>query len=226
LSECTGKKYRDKLHAFELGMLSDSDRRLLEIHLLECKDCFDEARSMKESTELLRDDPDIKDAVKQISAGDKHVSESILHKVKRLLWPADSKFAFVKPVTAIILLIIIAYPVYRLGFYKPSEFRQTINLFPMRAEGQNILLLEMGGDVVINFVYEDAIPGNIYNIIITSRDGEIIYSNKKFDNFNDSGMGSTILPVNKFKPGDYILEISDPSFDRTFDRFIYYFKAE
>lgn len=222
---CREPKYEDMLHAFELGMLSDSNREKLEIHLLECDHCFENARGLADAAVLLRDDPDVKQFIDHIDKK-KQPSKPARHKILNLLWPEKPRYILAKPIVILILFLIVSYPIYRFGVYQPSGYQQTINLFPMRGGNANIISLEKGGEVIVNFVFENAKPGKLYDITISTRDGEIIYSDNKFSNFNTSGLGSIALPVNEFEKGDYVLNIVDPTSDERDSTYTYYFKAE
>jgi hypothetical protein len=222
---CTEPKYADMLHAFELGMLSDADRERLEIHLLKCEHCFEKAKALKPATRLLRDDPDVRQFIIQ-AAEERDLSKQRRPRILNLLWPEKPRFVLPKPLSLLILLVVLSYPVYRLGFHKSPGYTQTVNLFPMRGGGQSMVSLEKGGDVIINFVFEQAVPGKDYRIVLAARDSDVVYSDDDFADFNRSGLGTVRLPVNRFKEGDYVLEIYDPALDKAENRVVYYFKAE
>ncbi len=63
MAEPDHHKYREMLHAYELGLLSEEERRLFELHLMECNDCFEKVSSFAESAVLLNEDSDIKEMV-------------------------------------------------------------------------------------------------------------------------------------------------------------------
>lgn len=225
MDECREPKYEDMLHAFELGMLSDANREKLEIHLLECDHCFEKANDLRDAAVLLKDDSDVKRLIDQIDKK-KELSKPARHKILNLLWPEKPRYILAKPLVILILFLIVSYPIYRFGVYQPSRYQQTINLFPMRGGNFDIISLENDGEVIINFVYENAEPDNIYHITISTRDGDIIYSDDKFSGFNGSGLGSITLPVGKFDRGRYALSIADPASDNRDSTSTYYFKAE
>ena len=45
--DCTNKRFADMLHHYELGMLTDEQRREFELHLLECDYCFGRVEKLK-----------------------------------------------------------------------------------------------------------------------------------------------------------------------------------
>ncbi len=225
MDECREPKYEDMLHAFELGMLSDNDREKLQIHLLGCDHCFDKARDFEDATILLRDDPDVKQTIDQIDKK-KQPSKPARLKILNLLWPEKARFIPAKPLIMIILLMMVSYPIYRFGFDQQSDYTQTINLFPLRGGKQKIVSLKRGGEVIVNFVYENVKPGKFYQIELKSRDGDVIYSDDKFSNFNTSGLGSITFPSSEFEKGGYILSIVDPKSDKRDSISTYYFQVE
>ena len=223
---CIDPKFRDLLHAFELDMLSESDRNTLEAHLLECESCFDDARSMLHESGLLRHNREIRDLIHKIMSKKENHADSVFRRIRNVLWPDNPRLAFIKPLIVLILLAAISYPVYQIGFHKSQVYRQTLNLFPMRGGGINIVHLEKGGDVDINFVFEDVSSGRKYILLIKNLNGDLVYSDSSFSDFNSSGAGSIILPVDKLDAGNYALEIADPLSANPDDNIIYYFKVK
>jgi tetratricopeptide (TPR) repeat protein len=63
MAECRDKKYKEMLHAYELGLLSDKDRMAFETHLIECDYCFEKVQRMETASRMIRDDSDIRQAV-------------------------------------------------------------------------------------------------------------------------------------------------------------------
>ncbi len=67
MSKCTDKRFEKMLYAYELGMLSDTDRRELELHLLDCRQCNQKALSFEPAAQIIRTDPDIKTEMQQLA---------------------------------------------------------------------------------------------------------------------------------------------------------------
>jgi hypothetical protein len=225
MSECIEPKYRDMLHAFELGILPDHDTRNLEVHLLQCDHCFETAQEFSGATRLLREDKDIKDSIIKISKK-KALSESPILKILTLLWPEKPRFILAKPVSIFIMLLIISIPVYKILLDKPSTYQQTVNLFPLRGGEKDLLSLEKGGKAIINFVCEDAGPGIAYHVEIAALNGDILYSNEDYSDFNESGMATIIIPLDSFNRGRYTLIITDKSIEPPEVKQKYYFSVE
>ena len=64
---CGNKKFEDLFHAYELGMLSDADRKEFEMHLMVCEACFDDAQKLAEAAELVRHDDDIREVIEDVA---------------------------------------------------------------------------------------------------------------------------------------------------------------
>jgi len=57
---CTDKRFAQLLYAYELGMLDESDRAALELHLLDCEYCFARAEKFAPAAELLRESQSVR----------------------------------------------------------------------------------------------------------------------------------------------------------------------
>ncbi len=62
--ECIDKRFQEMLHHYELGMLSDDDRRSMELHLIECESCLEEALQFQHSARLMKTDPEVRGTVR------------------------------------------------------------------------------------------------------------------------------------------------------------------
>jgi len=60
MADCTEKRFEHMLYAYELGMLSEEQRRELELHLLDCDSCHDKVAQFESTARLLRHDADIR----------------------------------------------------------------------------------------------------------------------------------------------------------------------
>ncbi len=69
MSRCTNTILGDKLYAYEVGMLTDDDRREIEIHLLECPYCHERVLQFQEAATLLRYDPDVRETIGELAEG-------------------------------------------------------------------------------------------------------------------------------------------------------------
>jgi len=68
MKECSDKRYRDLLHAYELGMLDDDRRRAFEAHLLECDACYEQVRRFQAASRLLNQDWEVRNLAARAGA--------------------------------------------------------------------------------------------------------------------------------------------------------------
>ena len=227
MEECLDRSLQDQLHAYELGLLADERRKKVQEHLLECGICFEKVSRLHEAIRLIRTDRDIRAVVESV-VRDEVAIKSVWIKLKQLVWPKDTRAIFIKPLTIAILLLMLAYPVYRIGFYtnEKSVTQQVIKLYPVRTSSQTVISMEKGGQVAINFVFDGGQPGYSYEIRINSFKGEEIYTDYNYSGFNDSGRGCITIPIDRFSPGVYALRITDPGGEPLYNEQEYYFRVE
>jgi len=67
VSECHDKKVAELLYAFELGLLSDEERALVEQHIIECDHCFADLQRTAEAARLLKLDAETRRQVRELT---------------------------------------------------------------------------------------------------------------------------------------------------------------
>lgn len=229
MSSCTNIETGRRLHDYELDTLSTEDKQQFELHLYECDHCMSRVREFMDVSRIIRHDPDFRAIVQDIAAEldkKKQPIKPARSKILNLLWPETPRFALARLIPALVLLLIISFPIYRLIDNLRPDYRQTINLFPIRGGEKTVLLSEKGGQAVINFVIENPVPAGIYEIQISSEEGKDVYSNKGFSEFNEQGMGSVILPLDSLGKGGYKLTISEATGDSLETAGEYYFTVK
>lgn len=220
MSHCTNPQLSEKLFAFELGMLSDIESAEVEAHIYECEACFESAKKFLPAAGLLRHDPEVKD----LAGTEIDITREEDEGSKGSLVGGSLR----KYLLAALLVLAAAYPAYWLAFESGSTYQvaQVLTLTPMRSSGNNLVSLEMAGEVSIEFVVEEYKPGAEFNLLLTSMGGDTLFSDISYDDFTADGLGAFSLPVGLFRQDSYLLTISDPS-----GRFIEYplqytFRAE
>ena len=210
INECTDTGLREKLLAYELGMLTDDERQELELHLYNCEACFNDIDQFANWSEYLRNSQRIRDSILADSP------------------PATkSRTAITRFVLLTAVIIIIAVPVYKFWYdERSSEIVQQLKLVPVRSQTNNIIHLDRGGTAKIQFVVEGAVVENPLQVAIISRAGDTVYTDENFMNFTVQGKGILELPVDSFEPGFYTLKISDSSRHLTDSMIQYPFKVK
>ncbi len=67
MSSCSNKKFKDMIHHYELGLLSDSDRDALELHFLDCDECYTSYSDFRQAARQLRENNRVQDAIADLS---------------------------------------------------------------------------------------------------------------------------------------------------------------
>lgn len=199
MSRCTDPIYHDMLHAWELGMLSDDDRRRFELHLLQCDACAGEAGQFLQPSRLLRNDPDFRPSANEVSfdlpAG-KVKTSTVRRNVTRVL-------------LAFAAVLILAVPVYRWMRAPGDESApvQQLKLVPTRGSGEDIVRRDQGGSLEIRFYVEGASAALPYRVKVSTQHGLPVYTNDKFSDFSNSGTGVLVLQVDDLDTGLYALTV-------------------
>ncbi len=66
MSKCTDKRIQDMLFAYELGQLSEEERREIGVHIIECTACYEEIKKLRAMSAMLRDDSDARDCINRV----------------------------------------------------------------------------------------------------------------------------------------------------------------
>ncbi len=227
MDKCSEPLLENILHAYELGILSDPDREIIELHMMKCEHCFNKSLKFKKTARLLREDEDIKGEIKRIDSEKPHKT-STLASLIYWLWPEKPKSVLLKPAIIIGLILIISYPAYKTFLEKDVTIQpvQILNLYPFRGGQQNVISLDKNGQIVINFVCESAEPGKFYGVTVKTEEGAITFADDRFTGFNASGMGSVRIPSNDFRKGRYSLAVTDMSDEKPVVLQEYYFRVE
>ena len=211
MKDCTNKRLRQKLFAYELVMLDDEERRELEEHLYECDTCYNDVEQFAGWAEYLRDEKQVRDSV--LAGEHQHDKRNKKPIITRLL-------------ITVAAVLILSVPTYFYLFQPPDiDVTQRINLTPMRDLGSHVIDLGLGGVVEIAFVAEEARRGADYRVTITARDRTVIYQ-ETFSDFSESRQGVLVFPVETFKAGFYSLAVIDPSGSPPVTIAEYTFRAE
>ena len=67
MNDCSDKHFKDMLYAYELGLLSDEERRELELHMLECEHCRKETQEFRQVARHIMQDPIIRESIQHMA---------------------------------------------------------------------------------------------------------------------------------------------------------------
>lgn len=198
--------YEKLLGAYELGFLSDEERKEFEEHYFDCESCFQQVSEFQEAARLLRNDHAVFETAKDVmdssySEGDRSIGSWLTRTV-------DRRFRFAGTIVAAALVFLLAIPTYRLMFV--GRNLQTVRLVFARGEmADRAVDLGSREDVELKFRYDNAKPGSRYFVTVSSMAGSRIFSDSSFSEFSDQGRGSIVIPIEAFSAGFYSLSLSD-----------------
>jgi len=225
--KCTDPQLGELLYTYELDLLPEEDMGKFETHLFSCEYCQTQLEGFEKEADLLSKDDGFK-KIAQKAAGRRLTSlNSIGEKLYPYLRPITSVFS--KPAFAYLLIFLMIIPAYH-GLKRRPDRRirpvQTIQLFFDRAPADDALKIRLKSDGLICFVFEEAVSGKLYQVVIESEGGQTVFRHDAFNNFDEYGTGRLLFPQDKMKPGAYRVILTDPTSAPPFKKRQYEFKIE
>jgi hypothetical protein len=222
MDNCTEPRFQQMIHAFEVGLLTEEDRKAFELHLLDCDACSDEVRSFLRFSGPIRHDPDLRPDEKEV--------ESIMStgrdgRPAATRKDAKSRSWTVRLLTIAAALVVLAVPTYWVTKDADEGVLQKINFGPMRGSSGGIVDLQSGGRVEFSFVLDDASAETIGRVTVLSRSGDVLFVDSSYADFDPSGGGRITLPISGFEEGFYQLIVEDPSGSLAIPKRIYNFRV-
>ncbi len=213
MSRCTDPDMGKLLHAFELDQLDSDLKEQFEIHLLSCEDCFEQVSRFENVASLLRSDADVKELVSspagfvETETASVEETQSLWARLRGYLWP-ETNF-FLRPVVTYFIVLLLAYPAY-LGIRhmdeQPVQGMQSLLLTGTRALSDS--RVDSGLPLVVMFRIAGARDGQTYRVVVKTEDGQVIYKNDRFDDFNDREMATLLLSAGSLNAGRYRIEVT------------------
>jgi len=215
MSSCVDKSLGKLLHNYELGLLSEEDKKQLELHLFECDYCRGLAGEFLDLSRMLRYDPDAQAILEEISVETdtgKENGPKKLPLISRLLLAAAA-------------VLMLAIPVYKYVLQNGSpSISQTVILFPTRSSANAIIDIDKGGTVEFKFHVSEGFDASV-NLTLVRVGGDTVETQADYSDFDENGTGSLTLPVSTFSEGHYSL-IIEPTVDSIgAERLQYLFRA-
>ena len=171
MGECTNKHYKDLLHFYELGMLSEDDHKKFEIHLIECENCFNKVQQFKNVAKHIRQYTDVREVVKEIAEkGDLSLKTNGVEKKRifgKKIWHSLVPTSII---TAIVLAFLILKP-WKIDFQPSgeaiaSENRIAIMYFENLSDPTDSLKI---GEIAANLLMTDLAESQYLNIVSSQR---------------------------------------------------------
>lgn len=211
MKRCIDTQIGKLLHEYEMGWLSDRDNERFELHLMDCEFCFAEVERFKNVARLLSEDEEIITTVTELVGTDDR-PEGVRSRLRNLFWPKTNFFlkpAFAYTVVILLSAIIIQEIFIPSGWENRVRQVQMIDLVSTRGPLLTIHP-EPEKDLILNFGFEDAVNGRLYQINLKSEKEGLLYSDHRFA-FDSRQAGRLVIPYGSLSEGEYILIIEDPA---------------
>ncbi|MBN1212173.1 MAG: tetratricopeptide repeat protein [candidate division Zixibacteria bacterium] len=121
MSECIDKHFEEKLHHYELGLLSEEERCELELHLLECEHCYNRLARFARAVDLMKHSRKVRDLAREMSEGETvdavEVATDIRKpKFRKIIWPTLVPIS----IAAVLVFLFLILKDWQLEF-RPSQ---------------------------------------------------------------------------------------------------------
>jgi len=197
VSQCTNTELGKLLHNYELDLLSEEDRRRFEMHLYDCRHCLTQVQEFMDVARMIEHDSDARAIVSDI-AGEADVGKSRSRKKSTTI---------IRFLIAAVIVVALAVPAYRYWLQpERTSVVQTLEFRPARTGGSDVVYLDKGGELEINFFVAEGYQGEV-DLTITSVADVTVIDEPGFADINGQGLGSITLPVSTFTVGHYMLTI-------------------
>ena len=223
---CTDPAVGSMLFAYEIGALNTEEVDRFELHLLECRHCFETARQFASYARIIRDDRVVRTEITRVGQAEAE-GLSFWRRTWQYLWP-DVPVIF-RPAVLYVLVLILLYPALTVVFTSPTGHfgqLQSISLSPLRSSGTESFSASLGRDGVVSFFFPNADPKGRCTVVIKDADGSVILEDKAFTAFDDLKIGWLVFPAGFMKPGRCTLEVFDPAAGPSDSGQVYYFTIE
>ncbi len=158
MDECRNHQIEKMLYAYELGMLADDDREVVELHILECESCREKVIGLQDASEAIRHSEDLRDHVKQLDESSKKTTST------KSIW------SVIIPVAAVILtvLVLLNWPTFFMLDTKVVASENRLVILPFvndvdPADPQNL------GEMAANLLIADFTESHYIQIVSRER---------------------------------------------------------
>lgn len=213
------------LHAYELGLLDDTETQQFEIHLLDCEYCLAQVSKLQSHIATIRTDSVLQHAI-AAQCGEPAAAGSWISRVWH--WTFSSATLRIRPAVigaAAILLSLGAYfiPNYFAGHLIGSV--QSITLAPNRSAGNETFVRSRGQDGLLSVIIEDAVPGQRFDLIVLDSQGHELSRPASVQSTDSFVVGRLMFPADQMSPGAYTVLVISPSKDDGVDTLRYGFRV-
>jgi tetratricopeptide (TPR) repeat protein len=168
MDDCANKQIQSMLHHYELGFLSDCDRKEVELHLMECESCLEMVQGFRTEALIMRHDQKIRDEIR--SATEHPADESRAKNGVSGWFGSRVKAVSAMAVAAVVLIILIVQP-WKLGLGPGQE--------ALAAENRIIVLFfnniadsedpQKSGEIITNLLITDLTESSYMQVVSGQR---------------------------------------------------------
>jgi len=169
MSGCINKQFEEKLFAYEIGILSEGERRELELHILDCDSCREEIKKFDEAALLIRHDEATRGTIAEIA-------ESELIEKKESSPPTNIWRTLIPIAAAAVVVLMLVLQPWHIEIHPgqdaiASENRLAILWFENLADQSDSLSLEK---IVSNLLITDLAESHHIQVVSGQRISDII----------------------------------------------------
>ncbi|PKK85060.1 MAG: hypothetical protein CVT49_00535 [candidate division Zixibacteria bacterium HGW-Zixibacteria-1] len=171
MAGCGDKHFEEMLHAYELGMLSDVDREEFEMHMMDCRFCFERVQKLAVVSHIVRHDPEIRTTIEETIETEEAEEETDLSEKKssffhKRLWPS-----LVPTLVVVGFLIVLLMKPWQVDIHPTQEAvatqsRLAIMYFENLTDPQDEQRL---GDIITSLLITDLSESEYVNVISSQR---------------------------------------------------------
>jgi tetratricopeptide (TPR) repeat protein len=110
MADCKDQNMEKLLYSYELGMLDRQQEEQVELHLMECEDCFGRSKRFRKAASLIKSDSEIKLVIRDLALSDQGKSGSKIpaHEAEpsyQMRWSNWKRYAVAVAAVLVILLL-------------------------------------------------------------------------------------------------------------------------
>lgn len=184
MSGCREQRFENMLFAYELGLLSDEERKELELHVLECESCLEELKYFREAALHLKHDKETKTVIRNIDSQLSDDQPVILRHKKS--WRTFIPIA----AAAAVLLLLVLQP-WQIEIHPnreavAAENRLAITSFENLADSEDSLKL---GEIAANLLITDLSESQYLQVVTRQQLFDILRQlNKDITDLKDNDL--------------------------------------
>jgi tetratricopeptide (TPR) repeat protein/TolB-like protein len=172
MAECTDNRFGALLAAFELGLLTDEERKGFEEHLFQCKHCREAIKAMLPATKLMRSDAHTRGEIHRLAdlqpAGEQAADEPDLTTTVRKAWPR--RIIPISAAAAAVLIFLLLKP-FSIEFSPTKEAvahgdRLAVMYFDNLADPADSSRL---GEIICHLLITDLSESEYVNVVSSQR---------------------------------------------------------